>query len=183
LNSHFNDAYQTLAEDISKRLQRIASLEEARSKVQAPKKTEIYEHLAAKLEGELRTLDGLLVNITTALDFLSKKLNEKQRAPFESLPIAESAPPLDPTVIERINVIIDQHNAHSDSFAKEIKKAREEIECSNVAAVVDKYNELVTAGKVASTAVESTQVPSATRGVIRTGRSVACISGRSSTAG
>jgi wobble nucleotide-excising tRNase len=139
LNAHFNDAYQTLLADLEKRIQRLDTLEEQRSSLAVPKSTETYDHLTTKHKSAAEKVDVELTTLKTALAFVHKQLIEKQNAPFEARSVDQNAPALDADAINRLNAVIAEHNKHSDDFAKQVKKAREELEASHVTGALAQF--------------------------------------------
>lgn len=157
INNHFNDAYQNLIDEIAKRRRKIESLEESCKSIQVPKKTEVYEHLASKLEAAVLPFESLLRQVMTAFSVLRDVLETKHDAPFAAIEFKSPPPDIDSALVEAVNQVIVEHNTHSDEFATAIKKAREEIEVSNVAFVAEKYKELRATIKLAAAKIQTTQ--------------------------
>lgn len=157
LNAHFNDAYQQLLNDITKRLLHVNNLAGKLKELQLPKKTEAYDHLAEEMALAVEGAQGVLSKISDSLSEVSNLLTKKQTAPFEHVELAEQPPVIDSRVIDHLNEVISRHNAHSDEFAKMVKKAREELEASSVTTALSKYRQLKDAIDQADAVLKTTE--------------------------
>jgi wobble nucleotide-excising tRNase len=140
LNAHFNDAYQRLLLDVASRINRVDFLVAELSGLLIPKSTETYDHLIAKHKSAAEELDAELAKLKSGLAFVRRQLVEKRNVPFEGRSFDDKAVHLDVDAIKRLNDVIAEHNKHSDEFAKEVRKAREELEASQVAASLTLFN-------------------------------------------
>lgn len=157
LNAHFNNAYQMLLADIDKRIQRVDDLEKQRSGSAIPKSTETYDHLTSKHKVAAARVEAGLTTVKTAIAFVREQLVEKRNAPFEARSINQDAPTVDADAVKRLNEIMAEHNKHSDDFAEQVQKAREELEASHVAGALDQFKNRQKAVQDADATVKATQ--------------------------
>ncbi|MDE0671522.1 MAG: AAA family ATPase [Caldilineaceae bacterium] len=143
LESHFNDAYQTVVNSINFQLSSIETETVKYRNAHAPDKARIYAHLQDEYENAQRILDNHVLHAQNFLDALNKILQEKKNSPFTSveLPGSLSQMPRD-NAVEKLNEVILKHNCAVDNHVTAANDARIRLEDRIVAESVSEFQDL-----------------------------------------
>lgn len=169
LESHFNDEFKHFQAEIAGAISRIENAKSQLNLIHSPEIALFYEHLAEGVKKEIASIDQHRWHVEAYLDALRKALAAKKENPFQKVDLLQYAGyeenPADPKgflgitfsilsvvfsefgslkgqqAVQQINALIDQHNAVTDNFQKEIEQTRAALESCYVAEAYKEYEE------------------------------------------
>lgn len=161
LESHFNDEFKHFQAEIAGTIEKIENAKLQLNLIHPPEVALFYEHLADGLKKEIATIGQYHWSVGSYLDALKKALAVKKENPFQKVDLLQyvgyEKNPADPKgflgvtfsilvaefssfgslkgqqAVQQINALIDEHNAETDNFQKEIEQARAALESCYVA--------------------------------------------------
>ncbi|MDR6539471.1 AAA family ATPase [Variovorax soli] len=168
LEAHFNDEFNHFKAEIKSLLNEVTHAQTFADSFTAPAKEALYEILRAEYSKTLAELRSHSTSLHSAMEALKQALFAKQDEPFRKieletllsqvgevqglgslvlkvLAIAAEGAAFHASFagrksLEKLNDIIDQHNALTDSFDTAVKDARKALAQDEVIAAVDEWN-------------------------------------------
>jgi len=179
LESHFNDEFKHFQVEIAGSITKIENAKSQLSLINPPEVALFYEHLAEGVRKEIATIAQHRWHVDAYLDALKRALAVKKENPFQKVDLLQyvgyEENPDDPKgfwgvtfsilsgvlaqfgslkgqqAVQQINALIDQHNAVTDNFQKEIEKTRAALENCYIAEAYKEYEEKKSALSKANT--------------------------------
>lgn len=167
LEAHFNDEFKRFQSDVDKLVADIASAQGFAQALRIPPKEALYENLRPGYEKALGTLKQQAATVQMSMDVLLRALKAKRDEPFKSFElrtfITGHSPSDEPasrietffqvamaglaalgaamgkTAFDQLKAIIDQQNAHTDSFDAAAKAARVALAQNEVLKAMPKW--------------------------------------------
>ena len=185
LEAHFNDQFRQFTGDLQGLSERIVSAARSLKEIRFPSSAALYPELQSEYEGERHSFEAHLSNVNNGLLALADAVRSKQERVFESLELESllgggTGRPDDkktwltvlltavsaglPAVGEfmgkqalaRMQELVQAHNAKSDSFAEEVRVARDRLHDNELANALDgwldRQNQLATASQALAAA-------------------------------
>lgn len=167
LESHFNDEFKHFQAEIAGSIEKVENAKSQLNLIHPPEIALFYEYLAERLKKEIVTIDQHRWHVDAYLDALKKALTVKKENPFQKVDLLQyvgyEENPADPKgfwgitfsilvagvsrfgslkgqqAVQQINALIDEHNAVTDNFQREIEQARATLERCYVAEAYQEF--------------------------------------------
>ncbi|MBN1655085.1 MAG: AAA family ATPase [Deltaproteobacteria bacterium] len=137
LEAHFNDEFSHFQSDVNALASRIEQNKKVLVELQMPESSRFYDHLATEIDAAMATARGLIEQSAGFLESLHSYVIRKRESPFQpsSLNGGPPAPDREAIIgaIAAINAVVDQHNAITTRFQKEVDRACQQLEQCYVA--------------------------------------------------
>lgn len=169
LESHFNDEFKQFQAEIAGTISKIENAKSQLNFIHPPEIALFYEHLAEGVKKEVATIDQHRWHVDAYLDALKKALAVKKENPFQKVDLLQYVGYEENSAdqkgfwgitfailsgvfsqfgslkgqqaVQQINALIDQHNAITDNYQKEIAQTRVALESCYVAEAYKEYEE------------------------------------------
>ncbi|MFH2134362.1 MAG: AAA family ATPase [Pseudomonadota bacterium] len=179
LESHFNDEFKHFQAEIAESISKIEDAKSQLNFIHSPEISLFYEHLAEGVQKEIDAIALHRWHVEEYLNALKKALAVKKESPFQKVDLVQyvgyEESPADPKrfwgitfsilsgvisqfgslkgqrAVQQINALIDQHNAVTDNFQKEIERTRTALENCYIAEAYKEYEEKKSAFSKANT--------------------------------
>lgn len=167
LEAHFNDEFKRFQSDVEMLVADITSAQGFAQALRIPPKEALYENLRPAYEKAHGTLKQQAATVQMSVDVLLRALKAKRDEPFKSFElrsfITGHSPSDEPasrietffqvamtglatlgaamgkTAFDQLKTLIDQHNAHTDSFDASVKAARVALAQNEVLKALPKW--------------------------------------------
>ena len=169
LQAHFNDQFKQFQSNVTTLISTVEEARIRISSLHAPNIGLLYSHLVPEYEKATTTLSQQTTLVLMYFDALHKAIVAKKDEPFKQLdlygflngsgiPLEESSVlvaiheiivgagedvsvKLGNDAYQKINALINEHNTHTDNFAKEVDAARKALEEDSVIEALQTYKE------------------------------------------
>lgn len=167
LESHFNDEFKHFQAEIAGAIEKIEDAKSQLNLIHPPEIALFYEHFAEGVKKEIATIAQHRWHVDAYLDALKKALAIKKENPFQKVDLLQyvgyeekSADPKGfwgitfsilsgvlsqfgslkgQQAVQQINALINQHNAITDNFQKEIEQTRATLESCYIAEAYQEF--------------------------------------------
>lgn len=167
LEAHFNDEFKRFQADVEMLVTDITFAQEFAQALRIPPKEALYENLRPAYEKAHGTLRHQAATVQMSMDVLLRALKAKRDEPFKSFELrsfitghnpsdepasrietffqvamtglATLSATMGKTAFDQLKTLIDQHNAHTDSFDAAVKAARVALAQDEVLKAVPKW--------------------------------------------
>lgn len=161
LRLHFSEEYEKIQRRLDGKIKEIERISEASASANPPNHAQLYEDLAEPYVEAESALRAALEKARAFLETLIRKLKEKKQLTFDVVPIDVAVPEADPTVADRVNDVIQEHNRACNEFQERAHRARQSLEAESVAGSLDEYRRLKDEIATSSKLVEGAEAESA----------------------
>ena len=158
LEAHFNDAFAGFQKELNALATKLHAARQMAASSRLPEPTRFYETLSAEVASSNEAVSRALTAITSALDLLLERVEQKRTNPFAAVPPLAAPPPSSIALrdaVTSLQALVEQHNQTSHRFQASVEEACRELEASFVAEAYPEYAQLADAVKRAD---ESLQV-------------------------
>lgn len=145
INQHFSKEYEMFQRECDISLQKFKV---NKVLINFPFKSEIYLDLAEEFGAHLHNAEKAQRDFNEMIDKITDSLGARKSAPLGNLEFRISRDRVFEfyqkmeVAFDSLNRIIEIHNARTDNFSDEIKRAKKAIELNNVSEIYDEYLEL-----------------------------------------
>ena len=154
LEAHFSTEYDQFSRRIDGLITDLTAISKQAREVDIPHSAALYEGLRDDFDSATRALKQELDGVQAFVDILVRALEQKRHKPFTSVNVDVAVPNLEEGSIERLNSLIQEHNASCDDFQSKTSEARRRLADSMVAETLDEYRSLVVRLSRAECAIE-----------------------------
>ena len=127
LGAHFNVEYDQLIQRIDQQIQQLETAFEASEAIKIPSTAALYDHLVREFQSRERGLRDALASARGFFAASIQALAEKKPRAFEEVKVEFEPPPMDRDVVEKLNVVIREHNEECDAFETGREEARDRL--------------------------------------------------------
>ncbi len=139
LESHFNDRYNDFIAEIESLSGAVQSAIDTLKLCTPPNRLGLYDHLLSEYDAKVAELSKELARVKSYLQGLLQILDEKTKAPFQTIAKKFEVVIGSADIFSELNSIITRHNSETDNFQSAISEARSAIEESLVADCLIEY--------------------------------------------
>lgn len=169
LEAHFNDQFKQFQNDIAELISMVEIAKSRLTNVRPPNKGLLYPHLVPEYEKATKTFSQQTTSVVMYFEALHKALVAKRNEPFKQLVLLDiltgasvadenrsvlmtifqiiagaatiMSAKLGQDAYNRIHQLINEHNRHTDNFAKEVNAARKALEEDAVIGALQTYKD------------------------------------------
>jgi wobble nucleotide-excising tRNase len=176
LQAHFNDEFRLFQDQLTAAAGEINGARQAMADAEPPPKALLYPHLAQQYEAQVANLKQQAMYIEQYLSSMRSAVNAKKEQPFKKFRLASflaTGSAHEPeggwetflhivvigirkfgatsgqNAYSRLNVLLAEHNKHTDNFAAEVAHAREMLEQDEIVASFEDYRKRKDALRIA----------------------------------
>ena len=144
LNGRFNDEFAAHQSDLADLEFDLTAAKNALQEIKVPNKGLVYLHLAKEYEASANLLDQELAEACKYIGALIGAVKAKKDNPFTALELSPFLPPSNPAdkfkdALDKVNIIIGDHNKHTENLPKEVGAARRALERDEVLRAVERH--------------------------------------------
>ena len=139
LEAHFNTQYEQFIRRIEQEINELKSASTAATEFQLPTKGDLYDDLVPKFQSAKTKLMETLESTRGFFNAAVQALEGKKSRAFEHVQLKLEAPIVDADTVEKLNVVIREHNQACDDFEARVKEARKRLAVDMIASELEEF--------------------------------------------
>ena len=158
LEAHFNDAFAGFQKELNALATKLHAARQTAASSRLPEPTRFYETLSAEVASSNEAVSRALTAITSALDLLLERVEQKRTNPFVTVPPVAATLPSSFALrdaVTSLQALVEQHNQTSHRFQASVEEACRELEASFVAEAYPEHAQLAEAVKRADESLQA----------------------------